>query len=85
MNKISFEKNYQIPSLKKTSERAELLKFFVENLTDPKGKKYRPAYLGMRLSHLKVEDLYYLISECKDRINRKENWQKYFWGVIKAK
>lgn len=76
-------KDIKLPEKKKTSERAELLKFFIDNILDPKGKKYRPAYMGLVLMHLTVKDLYYLKSEVQDRINRGENYGKYFWGSLK--
>jgi hypothetical protein len=71
--------------VKKTSERAELLGFFLDNLLDKKGKKYKPGYIAMKLAHLEVKDLYYMQSEVKDRMNRGENWQAWFWWSLKVK
>lgn len=68
---------------KKTSERAELLSFFVDNLRDKNNKKYRAAFIGMKLAHIPTKDLYYFRSCCQDRMNRGENWQKYFWYSLR--
>lgn len=46
---------------KPTSERAELLRFFVEKT------KYKPARLGMMLAHLSLKDLYYMKSVFEDK------------------
>lgn len=77
----------KIPDKKKTSERAELLKFWVDNLRDIKGKPYKPARIGMLLAHLSIQDLYAFKSQCNDRLTRngQETFQKYFWYAIKAK
>lgn len=85
MNPISlFAK---LPTSKKTSERGELIKFFVENLKDKKNKPYKPARIGMLLSHLSVKDLYSFQSMCSDRLlrNGQETFQKFFWFSIRAK
>jgi hypothetical protein len=60
----------QRPAHKPTSERAELLQFFLDKLSAARrGTKYKPltpAALAVRLSHLKLADLYYLKSTCLD-------------------
>jgi len=72
---------------KKTSERAELIKFWVDNVLNKKGKKYPPARIAMLLSHLTINDLYYFKSVCNDVMNRsgQVSFQKFFWWSIKAK
>ena len=69
------------------SERADLLKFFIENIPDKNGNKYKPQFLAVKLSHLSKSDLYYFISVCKDILSRKGqvSMQKYFWWSIKSK
>ena len=77
----------KLPVKKKGSERAELIKFFVENITDKKGKKYKPSRIAVLLSPLIVKDLYYLQSVFKDIQNRKGivYAQKWFWWSIRGK
>lgn len=85
MNPISlFAK---LPESKKISERSELIKFFVENLKDKKNKPYKPARIGMLLSHLSVKDLYYFTSVSKDiqKCKGQTAFQKHFWWSLKAK
>lgn len=71
----------------KGSERADLLRFFIENIPDKNGNKYKPAYMGMRLSHIPTKDLYYLISIFKDTEKRRGviGARKEFWFSIKSK
>jgi hypothetical protein len=80
--------NFNLPTPKKhQSERGELLDYFFEFLSPTWGGR-RPltkSYLAMKISHLKLEDLYYLKSSFQDRVNRGENYSKYFWGVLKVK
>jgi hypothetical protein len=84
IDKIILEK--QIKKEKKTSERAELIKFFVDTLRDKKGKQYPARRIAVTLSHLQREDLYNFISQCKDVKNRKgiESMQKFFWWSLKS-
>lgn len=63
------------------TERGELLVYFVDNLRDMKGKKYKISYIGMRLAHLSIKDLYYLQSICKGS----DNFGRTFFGSIKNK
>ena len=72
---------------KPLNERAMLIKFFVdEGFEDKKGKKLSPAYLGKRLAHYTVDDLYALKSSYTDRLNRNSKLQavKYFWFITKT-
>lgn len=67
------------------SERAELLKFFVENLKDRKNKPMHPVRISMLLAHLNLQDLRSFISQCKDVDNRRGNiaMNKFFWWSLK--
>jgi len=72
---------------KYSSERGELLKWFKTKL-DPSykkftGKELRYAFLNMKISHLTLEDLYYLKSTLKDVDSRGGDMAKAFWGSIK--
>lgn len=60
------------------SERAGLVKFFVDTF------HLNPARLGPKLAHIKTPDLYPLISQVKDRLNRQDltTARKYFWWAI---
>lgn len=66
---------------KRTSERAELLKSFLEKLTDKQGKPYRPAFIGMKLAHVKTPDLYFLLKECE----KADNFGAMFWYLLRPK
>lgn len=78
--------NKQLTKEKKISERAELIKFWLDNLKDKKGKPYKPARIAMLLAHLSLSDLYAFKSQCNDRLTRngQESFQKYFWYSIKV-
>jgi hypothetical protein len=82
-----FELISQRKEVKSHSERAELLKFFIENIPDKNGKQYKPAYMGMRLSHIPTKDLYYMISIFRDTEKRRGviGARKEFWFSIKSK
>ena len=75
----------KLPEKKSASERAKLIGFFIENLSDKNGKPFSSRMVAVKLSHIPTPDLYYFVSCCKDRKNRGENWQKYFWGSLKPK
>ena len=86
--KTAFE-DYKIEDLlikKKRSERAELVKFFMENLLDKKGKHFPVKRIAFKLSHLSLNDLYFFKSVCQDILNRKgsESMNKYFWYSLRA-
>ena len=76
----------KMPSTKKiNSERAELIKFFVDNLKQKNGKPFPARGIAVKLSHLKMEDLYYFKSVCADlqKCKGQVAFQKYFWWSIK--
>lgn len=77
----------QIPEQKKTSERAELLKFFVDTLRNKNKKPFSAKMIAIKLSHIPTKDLYYMISIFKDAQNRKglDYASKWFWYSIKVK
>lgn len=70
----------EIMGKKKTSERSELVGYFHERLTNKKGQKFRVQFIAMKLAHLKVPDLYYLQSICKQA----KNFGSCFWGSLKT-
>lgn len=64
------------------SERAELIRFFVDNLRNKDGKPFPARLIAVKLGHLKeLKDLYYLKSICL----QSSNFGKTFWGSIKHK
>jgi len=77
----------KIPERKKTSERSELISFFVDTLRNKQNKKFPAKMIAIKLSHLSLQDLYYMISVFKDAHNRKglEYASKWFWFSIKCK
>lgn len=80
-------KEYKIPEIKKTSERAELIKFFVDNLKNKDGKPFTSKHIAVKLGHIPTEDLYFVKSAFKDRllINGLDQASKWLWWSIKAK
>jgi len=73
----------KLPEVKhvRTSERAELLKPFIEKLRDKNGNSYKPAFIGMKLSHIKTPDLYFLLKQCEQA----KNFGAMFWYLITKK
>ena len=73
--------------VKVKSERAELVKFFVENLYNKQGENFPAKRIAIALSHIPTKDLYFMQSVMKDIINRSgaESAQKWFWWSIKYK
>lgn len=69
---------------KRTSERAEMVKYFVDKLNIRQAsehkKPYAPRFIAIKLSHLSMHDLHYLKSICEDA----QNWYKTFWGSLKV-
>lgn len=65
---------------RKTSERAEALRYFVETFN------LNPKRLAPKMSHIKTNDLYPLQSQVKDRIHRQgiETARKYFYWTIRT-
>jgi len=73
--------NYKLPDSKitKTSERAELIRVFLDRLRNKEGKPYTPAFLGMKLSPIKTADLYSLQKKCEQA----RNFGAMFWYLLK--
>lgn len=69
------------------SEREEIVGLFCLKLTPHwKGKrKLNSRFVGMRLNHLKLPDLYFLKSLCEDIERRGGSYSACFWGSIKPK
>lgn len=73
---------------KVSSERAALIEYFLTNANEVRMKgraEYRAPFIGMKLSHLSLQDLYAFKSMCEDRKSRGQSWGKYFWGSLKLK
>lgn len=70
---------------KKTSERAELLRVFLERLNPAREKMglrpMAPAYLALIFKGVPTEDLYFLDSVCKSS----SNYSKEFWYRVKPR
>lgn len=63
------------------SERAELVKFFVDRLLNKDGKPFPARFIAFKLAHIPTKDLYYLQSTC----NKAKSFGACFWGSIKVK
>lgn len=69
-------------------ERAELIRYFLENANKQliNGRPpYSAAFIASRLSHLTITDLYAFKSQCEDRARTGYPWGKYFWGALKVR
>jgi len=78
----------KMPSIKKTnSERSELISFFVDTLRNKNNKPFSAKMIAIKLSHLSLQDLRYMISVFKDAENRKglDYASKWFWWSLKSK
>ncbi len=70
----------------RTSERAELLRFFIDNLRQKNGKPFSARMIAFKLSHLKLPDLYYTKSVFSDILKCKglDSASKWFWFSIRV-
>ena len=70
---------------KKSSERAELISFFVDNLKNKDGNKFPIRTIVFKLSHIPTKDLYYVQSIFNDNLKRGglEKASKEFWWSLK--
>lgn len=70
---------------KERSERATLVKFFVDNLLNKNLKRFPPQMIAIKLSHIPTKDLYYMISIFKDTHQRRglDAANKEFWWSLK--
>lgn len=66
---------------KPTSERAELLRIFIDRVKNKKGQSYSPGFMGMKLSHVTTSDLYFLQKKCEEA----KNFGAMFWYLIGPK
>ena len=75
-----FKRYAQTERVKKTSERAEAIRYFVDTF------KLNPKRLAPKLAHIETRDLYPLQSQVKDRIQRQgiTTARKYFYWSIKV-
>lgn len=83
MEKAKFELKIEN---KKTSERAELIKFWVDNVKNKEGRSFRPAFIASKLSIFSIKDLYFLQSQAlSDEKQFGRNIGNYFWSLFKIK
>ena len=72
-----------------TSERASVIQQFTEEINQEReGTKYKlltGKVIAIKLSHLKLQDLYTFLSLCRDYKNRQKSFSKYFFGALKVK
>lgn len=79
MNNISaLLKNFEIKKSKINSERADLVSQFLSSYNLNTEKKYQITgkRMAMKLAHVPLDDLYWLIGECKKAkvFGKKLNW-----------
>jgi len=72
---------------KSRSERADLIKFFVDNLWNKNNKNYPAKRIAIALAHVPTQDIYFMISVAKDIMARRgvEAMNKWFWWSLKCK
>lgn len=77
------------PKLGYRTERGDLITYFLEKINAArKGTKYKPftaRAMAVKLSHLKLQDLYYLKSVCEDAERDGFGFSKKFWYELKPK
>jgi len=83
-------KDFKLPEKTIRSERAEIIKSFVDEINlERKDTKWKPVTgkgIAMKLSHLKNNfELYSFFSTCKDYKNRGGHFGKCFFGSLKIK
>lgn len=85
MEKISSLLEVKEVKSKTNSERAEVIRYFVENLRNKKGKPFSARMIAIKLSHIPTQDLYFMKSCFADRLHRQgiETAQKHFWWSIR--
>ena len=95
-NKNQFQPfEFELPPIKKGANgmRAKLIEDFVNELNKDVGKKYkkgdtlilikkvRPAFIGFKVAHLTVDDLFYFLSKCR----KAKSFRACFYGELKVK
>lgn len=89
MQQISFDMNKYKPTPKKgrRSERGDLLDYFTQEINKERiGTKFKPVqvrYVALKVSHLRLFDLYYLRSICDDSKKRTGKFSVCFFGSLK--
>ena len=73
--------------VKKLSERASVVQYFHECARDKKGGQFPAPFIGRKLSHLNLNDLYAFKSMLEDRSRTQAgfSWNKVFFGMLKVK
>jgi len=83
-------KDFQITKEKVSSERAEIISQFVEEINkERKDTKYKPVSgrsVAIQLSVLKTNfELYSWLSECRDYKKRNGSFSRIYYGALKKK
>ena len=88
-NLFDIIKDKQLIKQGANSERASVIQQFLEEINkEREGTKFKPLSakaIAIKLSHLKLQDLYTFLSLAKDYKNRKQSFSKYFFGALKVK
>lgn len=84
-DKLNLER-YTKPTTKATSKRAHLLEQFLDKLNPSRMEagfpELKPARIGMMLSHLSDDDIYFFFRNCEQY---KGGFSKCFFGSLKKK
>jgi len=81
INEILKDKNLHPKPL---NQRAEMIKFFLENIMDKQGNPYKPARMAVLLSHIPTEHLHYSVSIFRDTERRRGKVaavKEFFWSI----
>lgn len=71
------------PISKANSERASVIEWFVNSMRDKKGNKYKPSYIAFKVSHLNLQELYYMKSTAIAYQHNGGEVGRYFFGSLK--
>jgi hypothetical protein len=80
---------FSLPKKSKiTNQRQAVLSEFLEIINsermNTKYKSLSGRVLAIKVSHIPTQDLYYLLSVCKDYMNRKGSFSRCFFGSLKV-
>lgn len=81
----SISQSLQIQKPKFRNERDEVLSQIIDGVNKNRAadgfEELKPSFIAYKTSHLKVPDLYYLLSICK----QSDNFSRTFFGCLKVK
>jgi len=75
----------EVPKTNINSKRSYIISQFVEEINLESKKPFNASFIAFKVSHLKIPDLEYFFSICRDYKRRNGSFGKCFWGSLKIK